>query len=93
MIKLSLDYFISIADAGCSLRPCTRTPHDYTTHPNSFFFFGETELQMRDQNDRRVGQRQARAGGMLSKGTWDQCVQTTASRIGLLWILRFDSRL
>lgn len=26
-----------------------------------------------------------------SKVTWDQCVQTTASRIWLLWLLRLDS--
>nr|VDD01192.1 unnamed protein product [Brassica oleracea] len=91
MIKLSLDHFISTANARCSLRPCTRAPHDDTTNPISPRLYGETKLQMGDQDDRRVGQRQDHDGGMLSKVTWDQCVQTTASRIWLLWLLRLDS--
>ncbi|KAF3506548.1 hypothetical protein F2Q69_00010013 [Brassica cretica] len=53
MIKLSLDHFISTANARCSLRPCTRAPHDDTTNPISPRLYGETKLQMGDQDDRR----------------------------------------
>ncbi|WZZ47573.1 hypothetical protein YC2023_043832 [Brassica napus] len=90
MIKLSLDHFISTANARCSLRPCTRAPHDDTTNPISPRLYGETKLQMGDQDDRRL----KNIGYEVisrSKVTWDQCVQTTASRIWLLWLLRLDS--
>ncbi|WZZ07651.1 hypothetical protein YC2023_093572 [Brassica napus] len=89
MIKLSLDHFISTANARCSLRPCTRAPHDDTTHPISPRLYGETKLQMGDQDDRRL----KNIGYEVisrSKVTWDKCVQTTASRIWLLWLLKLD---
>ncbi|KAF2582166.1 hypothetical protein F2Q68_00006812 [Brassica cretica] len=69
---LSLDHFISTANARCSLRPCTRAPHDDTTNPISPRLYGETKLQMGDQDDRRVGQRQDHDGGVFSSITMKQ---------------------